>query len=443
MLFIISTLLNMSAAGTAAFLVYWLISKVKGNSFSAIMQYRCLKLCLAMYLIPFSLVISLLKRTFSSQQIFFPESMKKYPKELIIHLENKLVLTRNGISFLLSGKDRILLYICVCVFSLFMIYHIYYFLHFKLSIQHNMNESDMDNKLLIQLKEKMNIRRDISVYYLNKNGSPFTYGAFHPSIVLTESLNTEEKRMILEHELHHIKSRDFIFRALGFLTVILHFYNIFSYLFFQKLKEVQELACDEAVTKDYSKEQMRNYGNILIRIGTLHSTSDVGILSFSSRKNLLKKRISRIGVLPRKSPLFYSFVFILMVAFSSLPVYAFAPGVLDLRKDIENSEQIKDCNWISFSPDKESIFDSKDEILFKTVNSYILTENGRAITNSQFASSRISCSHIYKKGIYNTHIKQGKNCTVKKYNCDYCTKCGFKKNLTLIYKTTWEPCPHK
>ena len=97
------------------------------------------------------------------------------------------------------------------------------------------------------LSQEMQLQHKVTVYENSLASSPFTYGTFHPSIVLTSLSDKNNLPLIIRHELQHIKSHDFLFRQLAFLVLMLHCYNPFVYFFFREVIEVQELACDENV----------------------------------------------------------------------------------------------------------------------------------------------------------------------------------------------------
>lgn len=58
-------------------------------------------------------------------------------------------------------------------------------------------------------------------------------------------------------------------------------------------------------------------------------------------------------------------------------------------------------------------------------------------------SRALLCSHNYKTGYANQHVKNSSGgCTVKVYNAKICTKCNHLVILELLGTTNYPKCPH-
>ena len=150
---------------------------------------------------------------------------------------------------------------------------------------------------LDEVRQKMGIRRQLSVWINKLAVSPMLPGVFHPMIILTtEDCRPEEMRMILRHELTHYQRGDIFTKWLVQLAICIHWFNPAVRLIGRRMESLCELACDEQVLSSLSASEKRCYGDTLI-----HSLKDKGtygdiIVSITLNENLslLKERLSAI-----------------------------------------------------------------------------------------------------------------------------------------------------
>lgn len=441
--FLLSLLLSMTLAGSIPFVICLILFKFKSDSFSASFQYLCLKICIAFYLIPFPLIKHLLT------SVFFPSyATAKLPEdseELLLKLDGQILYLSDGVLINFSRFDKIFILICLAAAAFIIFNYIKNFRHFKFNIQRSvLSQNTTTPEVFTTLKKEMHIRRKITFCRDNRNIASFTYGLFHPVIILTDAVDETEAKMILCHELQHVKSLDFFFRILGFLTVLIHCFNPLAYVLLSKLKTLQELACDEKVLKNLTVEEKKDYGMMLIKMASAAPQFSTGILSYSSdKKKLLKKRIQKIGKHSGKHPFAASILMILLFLSAGVPVYAYQPDTLDFRNTENTTENLEHVNWILYSMEEDQLlFEDENEILFKDIDSYIVMDDGQIITDLQTSSSVRGCSHNYKPGTQKFHTIQGENCTVTAYSIKRCTKCGYVQILSQLSKFNYTPCPH-
>lgn len=86
---------------------------------------------------------------------------------------------------------------------------------------------------------------------LSQRPMAFTYGFWHPTVVLSswmvEHLDTQEVEAVLAHELAHVARYDACFSWLALLLRDAFWYLPTSWLAYRQLQHEQELACDEQV----------------------------------------------------------------------------------------------------------------------------------------------------------------------------------------------------
>lgn len=100
--------------------------------------------------------------------------------------------------------------------------------------------------------------------------SPALLGIFRPRLLLpaglAASLGREELRHVILHELAHHRRRDIAVNWLMALVQALHWFNPFVWLAFHRMRQEQELACDETVLAALRPEERRRYGHTLLAL---------------------------------------------------------------------------------------------------------------------------------------------------------------------------------
>lgn len=120
------------------------------------------------------------------------------------------------------------------------------------------------------LKHRMSdaVRDTDNIYLSEKADSPFVCGFVKPKIYLPFNLDDEAKNYVLQHEKQHIKNADHILKALSFLLVCIYWFNPLVWVaHFLFCKDV-ELVCDNAVVKNLTDAERKNYARALLKIGT-------------------------------------------------------------------------------------------------------------------------------------------------------------------------------
>ncbi len=104
--------------------------------------------------------------------------------------------------------------------------------------------------LLHQLKEQLNLRRPVLLLGSSKPAMPMTWGIFRPVLLLPHSSRqwtAERRRIVLVHELAHVKRRDCLWQLLGQLACGLYWFNPLVWLALKQMQAERERACDDLV----------------------------------------------------------------------------------------------------------------------------------------------------------------------------------------------------
>ena len=128
---------------------------------------------------------------------------------------------------------------------------------------------------------------------------PAVFGLMRHTICLppgmATTLNEQELRWVLRHELAHIRRRDIAVSILGSIASACHWFNPLVWMTTSRLRAAIEAAADRLAVKSLTPQQATAYGHLLVRLAEgSHATSPspaLGLLPFASGKHL-KRRVA-------------------------------------------------------------------------------------------------------------------------------------------------------
>lgn len=189
------------------------------------------------------------------------------------------------------------------------------------------------NKVKTAVRLKDNIFQSENVY------SPFILGLFNPKIYIPFNMPEKEMNFVLSHEKSHLRRKDHWWKPLGYLLLMVHWFNPFIWVSYILLCLDIELACDEKVVRNFNAEQKADYAKALL----LCSVGKRNVLNcpVSFGETDIKGRVA--SVLKHKKPAFW---IIAVGVISCALLVAFF--LTDPREETELSENFS-------SSDEESI----------------------------------------------------------------------------------------
>ena len=96
---------------------------------------------------------------------------------------------------------------------------------------------------------------------------PMSVGILHREIIIPDREYSEkEMRLIIRHEITHIKNGDLIIQMLANLLCAIYWWNPAANVFRRNLEQYFELRCDKAVVSEMSKEEVADYLEVLLKI---------------------------------------------------------------------------------------------------------------------------------------------------------------------------------
>ena len=128
---------------------------------------------------------------------------------------------------------------------------------------------------------------------------PAMHGILRPTVVLDASdavtLPTAELRLVLRHELEHVRRRDALWDRLATVLTAVHWFNPVAWWASAALRDLREQACDAAVLDGHDRSAGAGYGELVLRLAQRcrgpETTAMVGVFGRSAN---LRRRIEMI-----------------------------------------------------------------------------------------------------------------------------------------------------
>ena len=149
------------------------------------------------------------------------------------------------------------------------------------------------------LCEELGIRQKVRVYTVPAIDTPMLTGLLNPCILLPEQdYEAPELRLVLKHELCHLRRGDLLCKLLWIGCRAVHWFNPLIPVLIRQMERDCELACDEAVMKGENADAANTYCKSILhtamrRSAAAHSDMLVAT-SFSGSKEMLKARMQEI-----------------------------------------------------------------------------------------------------------------------------------------------------
>jgi beta-lactamase regulating signal transducer with metallopeptidase domain len=180
----------------------------------------------------------------------------------------------------------------------------------KLIIQIRKQSRCLDKNVLRvfeDCKQIMGVVKSIAVVETSIAQSPTLFGFIRPVMLLPEkfieTLSSQQLRHIFLHELAHVKRNDILVNWLTSLLQILHWFNPILWYAFYKMREDQEIACDELALTCLNSSEVREYAGTIIRLVEVYSAQKTipGLASVLRKKSEVKRRVIMVKMFGKKS----------------------------------------------------------------------------------------------------------------------------------------------
>ncbi len=122
---------------------------------------------------------------------------------------------------------------------------------------------------LQEAQETLRLRRRVTLFQSGQTTMPMTWGTWLPKLLLPVEADTwpvERRRMVLLHELAHIKRWDCLTQTLARVARALHWFNPLAWLVVGRMRFEREQSCDDLVLTTGAKAS--EYADELLQLAT-------------------------------------------------------------------------------------------------------------------------------------------------------------------------------
>ena len=439
-------LFTMSISGSIAFILYLIMKPVFNRYCTARWQYRFLKVCLLLYLIPYQCL--------KDQYYMLCKTLFGYRNPVKENLHT--FKSWNTIYITTDGKLHYAYVVPVLAVAVIWLISVSVILYRRIREYRSCRSkwmlfSEVSDPEICTQQASGDIPPAVSgksakIIFCPLVKGPLTIGLFRPLIILPTQYRPEDLTLYLSHETVHISSHDALWKLLAFLTLLLHWYNPFSYILFREICTVSEKHCDEMVTASLDETQKKHYANLIIESARSHTDSKALLTgTFSTGQSQTKERILFM-TRPKCKTIYSKVITALLVGVIalSMPLSVLAYQPLSVYWDKQDYKPNADVMYIIFDDQPCPLDDPYEaNIDFSLSDDIIIDGDGNLhiITGDNTQAAR-SCSHEYISGQHRHHVRNGSGCTTYIYEGTYCKKCNYCLRETLIGQNTLLNCPH-
>ncbi len=289
-------------------------------------------------------------------------------------------------------------------------------------------------------------KKNMQIYQCDAIDTPFTIGVFHPIIVLPcRGWSAAELKMVMEHETVHICQWDNLIKIFVLVMVVLNFYNPLAWYVLYQWNAVAELSCDRKVIEGKTREEMKQYGLMVIGFAEGGgNNSNMPITGFSMQNKMMKERIDQMKNGFKGESVFRKLVGLSVMGIaifaSSLSVLAYSP------KSIEFSNEI--CDEMYFSEEDVMWGDVYGDLPVNESGGWVFFSEETKVEEisdefNKDIETHAICIHSYVSGKSTKHTKYSDNsCKVDYYNSKKCSKCGEVVLGEVVNTSTFISCLH-
>lgn len=175
--------------------------------------------------------------------------------------------------------------------------------------------------IVLMQKVSASIRKEKNIYICDEIKEPFIFGVLRPNIYLPSGMDEVTEQCVLKHEHVHLKRKDFIWKPLAFLVLIVYWFQplcIVAYVLF--CRDI-EFACDERATIDMRKGERADYCQALLECS--RGSHRVSVYPVAFGETGVKGRIK--AVLNYKKPAFWALVLAVLVCVVTVACFMTSP----------------------------------------------------------------------------------------------------------------------
>jgi beta-lactamase regulating signal transducer with metallopeptidase domain/multidrug resistance efflux pump len=150
------------------------------------------------------------------------------------------------------------------------------------------------------LAGSLELRRPPRVAIVEGALPPMVWSTLRPTLLvpqrIVDTINPSQRRLLLLHELLHVRRGDHLIRWFAVAVLALYWWNPIAWWIVRRLQNAEEECCDAAVLF-YYPQQSESYGEALLAVSEFVSCGSLPASALSigvERKNHLKRRMTMI-----------------------------------------------------------------------------------------------------------------------------------------------------
>ncbi len=151
------------------------------------------------------------------------------------------------------------------------------------------------SRLLAELCRGLNVRRSVRLLEIDRSLVPMTWGLVWPTVLLPMAWRQwpgERRRMVLLHELAHVKRHDLAFQLAARLTCTLYWFHPLAWYALWRLRIERESACDDCVLM--AGERASEYARQLVEIARSFRLAASPIALAMAHSTRLERRVQAL-----------------------------------------------------------------------------------------------------------------------------------------------------
>lgn len=157
----------------------------------------------------------------------------------------------------------------------------------------------------LSLRKKVNVSINLkdNLWLCDAVDSPFILGVLRPRIYLPSDLEEEQLFYVTAHENAHLKRRDHWWKPLGFVLLMINWFNPLIWTAYLLLCRDIELACDERVCRNMEAAGRRAYAETLLVLSMPNQSKAMAVCPLAFGQASVRKRVKTI--VKYKKPAFW------------------------------------------------------------------------------------------------------------------------------------------
>lgn len=238
-------------------------------------------------------------------------------------------------------------------------------------------------KVLYMDKKILGIRRRVRIVAAGYIDIPVTFGLIRPTILIPKAflhtMDPQKIRLIIMHELCHIKRNDILKSYFWLMARTVHWFNPLIVLAFNTYKDDMELACDEMVIRNTSEDDKYVYTQSLLDVIKLsgYNVKAPLAIAFCRNKSKLKERVMNM-LKPQKKNRIAGLISLLLAVMMSITCFTTAcqptpeKPIVQSKDNERVAQAIDDTETHTFSAPDSWQSQAKDEV--KNIDLYVDAE---------------------------------------------------------------------